>query len=147
MQTAQEIQEINPTFSSKNQGIGCMAYTIHLATLDGINALASNGTSNSTTNNKLYKAAGSMDIVSLVDAPDGIDMNYKLIILQLAQLALYLNQSPQIHEKFVATSKLVYYEEKPRNAVILLSHVATRWNSTYEILVQALLLKEACIQF
>ncbi|MBW0478915.1 hypothetical protein O181_018630 [Austropuccinia psidii MF-1] len=127
---AQEIEAINPTFSSKAQAIGCMAQTIHLAACDGINALASNGTSTSTTNNKLSNEAGPMDIVSLVDPPDGIDINYNSIILQLTQLALYLNQSPQRHEKFVATVKLMYDEEKPSNPVILLSHVATRWNST-----------------
>ncbi|MBW0492423.1 hypothetical protein O181_032138 [Austropuccinia psidii MF-1] len=134
-QMAKEIEAINPAFSSKAQAIGFMAHTIHLAAPDGINALESNGTSTSTTNNELSKAAGPMDIVSLIDPPDGIDINYNSIISQLAQLASDLNQSPQICEKLMATIKLMYDEEKPSNTVILLSHVATRWNSTYEMLV------------
>ncbi|MBW0476969.1 hypothetical protein O181_016684 [Austropuccinia psidii MF-1] len=81
MQMDQEIAAINPKYSSKAQAIGCMAHTIHLASCDGTNALASNGTSNSTTNNKLSKADGLMDIVSLVDPPEGIDISYVLIIL------------------------------------------------------------------
>ncbi|MBW0552292.1 hypothetical protein O181_092007 [Austropuccinia psidii MF-1] len=126
---AQELEEINPTFSSKAQAIGCMEHTIHLGTHDGNNGLASNRTSTSTKT-ELSKEAGKMDIVNLVEPPDGIDINYNSIILQLTQFALYLNQSPQRYENFVATVKLVYDKEKPRNAVILLSHVATRYNYT-----------------
>ncbi|MBW0576404.1 hypothetical protein O181_116119 [Austropuccinia psidii MF-1] len=131
---AQEIKAISPTYSFKSQAIRCMVHTIHLAVHDDINALASNGTSTST-NTKLSKAASPMDIASLVDPPDGIYSNYNSIISQITQLASYLNQSPQRPEKFVAIVKLIYVEEKPSNAVLLLSHVVTRWNSIYEMLV------------
>ncbi|MBW0542532.1 hypothetical protein O181_082247 [Austropuccinia psidii MF-1] len=72
----QEIEAVNPTFSSKAQVIRCMVHTIHLAACNGIIALARNGTSTSTTNRKISKADGPMNIVSLVDPPDGIDINY-----------------------------------------------------------------------
>ncbi|MBW0526904.1 hypothetical protein O181_066619 [Austropuccinia psidii MF-1] len=75
-QMAQELEAINPTFSFKAQAIGCMEHTIHLAAHDGNNGLASNRTSASTTNTELSKEAGKMDIVSLVEPPDGIDINY-----------------------------------------------------------------------
>ncbi|MBW0563228.1 hypothetical protein O181_102943, partial [Austropuccinia psidii MF-1] len=94
----QEIEAVNPTFSSKAQVIMCMVHTIHLAACNGINALARNRTSTSTTNSKISKAAGPMDIVSLVDPPDGININYNSIISRLAQSASNLNQSPQRHE-------------------------------------------------
>ncbi|MBW0465470.1 hypothetical protein O181_005185 [Austropuccinia psidii MF-1] len=80
-QIAQEIEAINPEFSSKSQAIGCMAHTPHLDTHDGINALARNGTSTSTINKNISKEACPIDIVSLVYPPDGIEINYSLIIL------------------------------------------------------------------
>ncbi|MBW0491042.1 hypothetical protein O181_030757 [Austropuccinia psidii MF-1] len=59
------------------------------------------------------------------------------------QLASYLHQSSQRHEKFITTFKLVYGNSRPTHATMLLSHVPTRWNSTYNMLNQELTLKEA----
>ncbi|MBW0517853.1 hypothetical protein O181_057568 [Austropuccinia psidii MF-1] len=54
---------------------------------------------------------------------------------------------PQRREKFITTFKLVYDDSRPTHATMLLSHVPTRWNSTYDMLNQSLTLKEAYNQF
>ncbi|MBW0580327.1 hypothetical protein O181_120042 [Austropuccinia psidii MF-1] len=119
MRMEQEIKSISPTFYSKAQAIGCMAQKIHLEARDGINALAINGTSTSTQM-KISKEAFPMDIVSLADPPNGIDINYDSIVFQITKLAFYRNQITQRCERFMATAKLIYDKENPRSAVILL---------------------------
>ncbi|MBW0515772.1 hypothetical protein O181_055487 [Austropuccinia psidii MF-1] len=119
MRMEQEIKAINPTFYPKAQAIGCMAQKIHLEAHDGINALSINGTSTSTKI-KISKEAGPMDIVSLPDPPNGIEINYDSIVFQITKLAFYHNQSTQRRERFMATAKIIYDKENPSNVVILL---------------------------
>ncbi|MBW0509366.1 hypothetical protein O181_049081 [Austropuccinia psidii MF-1] len=139
-----EIQAMCPSFSASTQSIGCMAHTIHLAARDGLNALSQGPTSLPESEVDDLRP---MAISNLVDPPDGQKINYNSIISRISRLASYLNHSPQRRERFVTTVKLVYDENGPKNATSLLSNVCTRWNSTYDMLVRALSLKEAYDQF
>ncbi|MBW0470228.1 hypothetical protein O181_009943 [Austropuccinia psidii MF-1] len=143
-QMCHEIQAMCPSFSASTQSIGCMAHTIHLAARDGLNALSQGPTSLPESKvNELRPMA----ISNLADPPNGQKINYNSIISRISRLDSYLNHSPQRRKKFVTTVKLVYDENGPKNATSLLSNVCTRWTSTYDMLVQALSLKEAYDQF
>ncbi|MBW0475142.1 hypothetical protein O181_014857 [Austropuccinia psidii MF-1] len=133
-----------PSFSDLTQSIGCMAHTIHLAARDGLNALSKGPT---TLPESKVDDLGPMAISNLVNPPDGQKINYNSIISRISRLALYLNHSPQRCKKFSTTVKLVYDENGPKNTTSLLSNVCYRWNFTYDMLVQELLLKEAYDQF
>ncbi|MBW0475260.1 hypothetical protein O181_014975 [Austropuccinia psidii MF-1] len=122
-----------------------MAHTIHLASQDGLKAL-SIGSPNSTQNTSKGEVS-QISIANLIDIPDGQDIQYNSIILQISRLEGFLNQSLQQREKFNTTVKLIYNDYKPTKATNLLLHVCTRWNSTYEMLVRALILEEAYSQF
>ncbi|MBW0568078.1 hypothetical protein O181_107793 [Austropuccinia psidii MF-1] len=107
-----------------------MAHTIHLAACDGLSALgnvASDALDSSI-------ASDPMEIADLVSPPNGLDLKYNLIITCIGLLASYLHQSPQRCEKFITTVKLVYDYSRPMHATMLLSHVPTHWNSTYDML-------------
>ncbi|MBW0465267.1 hypothetical protein O181_004982 [Austropuccinia psidii MF-1] len=142
---AQEIEATCPKFCAKDNMVGCMAHTIHLAARDGLKALASKppDTNNQVDNNN----ENPMSISSLVDPPDGLNLQYNSIIGKISRLASYLHHSPQRREKFITTVNLVYDSDKPTNANTLLSQVSTRWNSTYEMLNRALVLKDAYNHF
>ncbi|MBW0479518.1 hypothetical protein O181_019233 [Austropuccinia psidii MF-1] len=88
-----------------------------------------------------------MLIANMVTPLDGHQLHYDSIILRISRLATYLRHSPQRQEKFSTTVSLIYDEDKPTNVTSLLSHVSTRWNSTYNMLQRALLLKDAYNQF
>ncbi|MBW0580140.1 hypothetical protein O181_119855, partial [Austropuccinia psidii MF-1] len=88
-----------------------------------------------------------MDLSNLLDTPDGTHLQYDSIISQIAKLGSYLQQSSQRREKFITTVNLVYDGSKPTKASTSLTHVCTRWNSTYEMLQQALNLKDAFNHF
>ncbi|MBW0588154.1 hypothetical protein O181_127869, partial [Austropuccinia psidii MF-1] len=139
----QEIQLLCPAYTANTQAIGCMAHTIHLAARDGLNALG-NAASDALDSSI---ASDSMAITNLVSPPDGLNVKYNSIITCIGRLASYLHQSPQRREKFITTVKLVYDNSRPTHATMLLSHVPTRWNSTYDMLNRALTLKEAYNQF
>ncbi|MBW0495017.1 hypothetical protein O181_034732 [Austropuccinia psidii MF-1] len=85
-----------------------------------------------------------MSIASIVEQPDGTDLNYGSIISQTVQLGSYLGQSPQQREQFVTAVRLFHDDIKSN---MLLTNVCTRWNSTYIMLECALSLKEAYNQF
>ncbi|MBW0482455.1 hypothetical protein O181_022170 [Austropuccinia psidii MF-1] len=125
--------------------VGCMAHTIHLAVCDGLKALGSKlpDTNNQVDNNN----ENPMSITSLVDPPDGLNLQYNSIIVKISCLASYLYPSPQRREKFITTVNLVYDSDKPTNANTLLSQVSTRWNSNYKMLNCALVLKDAYNHF
>ncbi|MBW0512370.1 hypothetical protein O181_052085 [Austropuccinia psidii MF-1] len=143
---AQEIKCLIPSFSASKHSIGCMAHTIHLASHDGLNALAQSGPlpsdQEASGNN-----SGPMAISSLVDEPDGQNTLYNSIIDLLSKLASYIRQSPQRHEKFICTVNLIYEEGQTTKETTLLTNVFTRWNLTYDMLEQLLSLQDACIQF
>ncbi|MBW0573371.1 hypothetical protein O181_113086 [Austropuccinia psidii MF-1] len=139
----QEIQSLCPTYTADTQAIGFMAHTIHLAARDGLNALG-NAESDALDSSI---ASDPMAITNLVSHPDKLSLNYNSIITCIGLLASYLHQSPQRHEKFITTVKLVYDNSRPTHSTMLLSHVPTHWNSTYDMLNQALTLKEAYNQF
>ncbi|MBW0570117.1 hypothetical protein O181_109832 [Austropuccinia psidii MF-1] len=141
---AQEIGKKNPVFDPNQQAIGCMAHTIHLTACDGLNAL---GSQPDSISEEPTEVAGPMSIANLVDPPDGLNLNYNSIVSCIAQLASYINRSPQQQEKFLKTVQLVYDESKPTHVTTLLSHVVTRWNSTFEMLTRAFALKDAYHHF
>ncbi|MBW0569659.1 hypothetical protein O181_109374 [Austropuccinia psidii MF-1] len=122
-----------------------MAHTIHLAAHDGLKALGTNsGNSITSTDEDSFNP---MSISSLIDPPDGLHLQYNSIISKISRLASYLRHSPQQRDKFATAVNLVYKSNKPGNANTLLSQVPTRWNSTYEMLNQALQLKDAYNHF
>ncbi|MBW0581747.1 hypothetical protein O181_121462 [Austropuccinia psidii MF-1] len=140
-----KMQDLCQEFIARKQWLGFMAHTIHLAARDGLKALAI-GSPNSTQN-KSEDTVSQTSIENLIDIPDGQDIQYYSIILQISHLAGFLNQSPQWRDKSNTTVKLIYNDIKPTKATNLLSHVCTRWNSTYDMLVRALIHKEAHNQF
>ncbi|MBW0475933.1 hypothetical protein O181_015648 [Austropuccinia psidii MF-1] len=121
-----------------------MAHIIHLEECDGLKALAH---ANGPTQTKAQEPQGQMDISNLIDKPDSLYSKYDSIVSQISLLGSDLCQSPQGQEKFIAMVNFVYNEGKNKRASILLTHVATRWNSTYKMLVWALQLKDAYTQF
>ncbi|MBW0562020.1 hypothetical protein O181_101735 [Austropuccinia psidii MF-1] len=124
---AHGIEKQCPTFTSSTNTIGCMAHVLHLAAHDGLRLLADGPTSATTPEDEDLPAP--MSIASLVTPPDGVQVN------------------PQRQEKFVKMVKLIYDVEKPSNATTLLTHVCTRWNSTYKMLERASSLQEAYDQY
>ncbi|MBW0572569.1 hypothetical protein O181_112284 [Austropuccinia psidii MF-1] len=118
--------------------IGCMAHVLHLVSRDGLKALGNRSPVESSPANN---PRGPMDLKSLIDPPEVLNLNYDSIISRVEHLASYLHQSPQWRERFITTVKLVY------NVTTLLSHVSTRWNSTYDMLERALSLKDAYNQY
>ncbi|MBW0484363.1 hypothetical protein O181_024078 [Austropuccinia psidii MF-1] len=88
-----------------------------------------------------------MLIANIVNQLDGSDLNYNTIITQIGCLASYLKHSTQRRDKFSALVNLIYDEQNPKSAMTLLSHICTRWYSTYEMIQQAINLKEAYNQF
>ncbi|MBW0530180.1 hypothetical protein O181_069895 [Austropuccinia psidii MF-1] len=116
-----------------------MAHTIHLAAHDGLKELGN------VESDSLDPSISSdpIAIKNLVSPPDGLNLKYDSISTHIGRLASYLHQSPQRHEKFITTVKLVYNNSRPTHATILLSHVPTHWDSTYNMLNQELTLKEA----
>ncbi|MBW0464072.1 hypothetical protein O181_003787 [Austropuccinia psidii MF-1] len=139
----QEIQSLCPAYTTNTQSISCIAYTIHLEARDGLKALGN------VSSDELDPSISSdtMAITNLVSPSDGLNLKYDLIITHIGQLASYWHQSPQRHEKFITTVKLVYESSRPTHATMLLSHVPACWNSTYDMLNQELTLKEAYNQF
>ncbi|MBW0550751.1 hypothetical protein O181_090466, partial [Austropuccinia psidii MF-1] len=144
-QIAQEIEAICPGFCSKANAVWCMAHTIHLAAHDGLKALGNNsGDSITFTDEDSFNP---MSISSLVNPTDGLHLEYNSIISKISCLTSYFHHSPQQQDKFVTTVNLVYENHKTGNANTLLSQVPTQWSSTYEMLNQALQLKDACNHF
>ncbi|MBW0564546.1 hypothetical protein O181_104261 [Austropuccinia psidii MF-1] len=144
---AWKLEETLGSFNAAMQHIGCMAHIIHLAARDGLNAFSLDSSSpdnNIPPDNWINNC---MSMETLVDSPDGMHLKYYTITSQISRLAFYLNQSPQQREKFITTVCLVYNGATPTHATSLLSHVSTRWNSTYNMLEQALTLKDAYKQF
>ncbi|MBW0588376.1 hypothetical protein O181_128091 [Austropuccinia psidii MF-1] len=80
---AQEIEKQFPKFTSSTNTIGCMAHVLHLAAHDGLRSLADGPTSATTPEDKDLPA-------SLVTPPDGLQVKYDSIILQVARLGSYL---------------------------------------------------------
>ncbi|MBW0560997.1 hypothetical protein O181_100712 [Austropuccinia psidii MF-1] len=140
-QMAQEIEETCPKFCAKDNMVGRMAHTIHLAACKGLKALGRKppNTNNQVDNNN----ENPMSISSLVDPPDGLNLQYNSIIGKISHLASYLCHSPQRCKKFITTVNLFYNSEKPTNSNKLVSQVSSRWNSTYEMLNFTLVLKDA----
>ncbi|MBW0464295.1 hypothetical protein O181_004010 [Austropuccinia psidii MF-1] len=142
---AQEIKAICSRFFSKANAVGFMAHMIHLAAHDGLKALGtSSGDSISSTDED---NCNPMSISSLVDPPDGLHLQYNSIISKISLLASYVCHSTQQQDKFITTVNLVYENNNPGNANTLLSQVLTQWNSAYEMLNQALQLKDAYDHF
>ncbi|MBW0541673.1 hypothetical protein O181_081388 [Austropuccinia psidii MF-1] len=75
------------------------------------------------------------------------NITYNSIISQISHLAGFLKQSPQWSDNFNTTLKLIYNDDKPTKPTNFLWHVCTRWNSTYDMLVRALILEEAYNKF
>ncbi|MBW0514531.1 hypothetical protein O181_054246 [Austropuccinia psidii MF-1] len=125
--------------------VGCMAHTIHLAARNGLKSLGRKppDTNNQVDNNN----ENPMSITSLVDPPDGLNLQYNSIIGKISRMTSYLHHSPQRREKFITTVNLVYDSDKPTNENTLLSQVSTRWNSTYKMLNCALVLEDAYNHF
>ncbi|MBW0583948.1 hypothetical protein O181_123663 [Austropuccinia psidii MF-1] len=107
-----------------------MAHTIHLAARDGLKALV-NAASDALDP---PIASDPMEIKNLVSPPDGLNIKYDSIITCIGGLPSYLHQSPQRCEIFITTVKLVNKNSRPMHATMLLSHVPTCWNSTYDML-------------
>ncbi|MBW0463686.1 hypothetical protein O181_003401 [Austropuccinia psidii MF-1] len=140
-----KMQDLCPAFIASKQWLSCMEHKIHLSAQDGLKALAI-GSPNSTENPSEDEVTQIL-IANLIDIPYGQDIQYELIISPILHLARFLNQIPQWHDKFNTTVKLIYNEDKPTKATNFLLHVCTRWNSTYDMLVRALILKEAYDKF
>ncbi|MBW0487045.1 hypothetical protein O181_026760 [Austropuccinia psidii MF-1] len=72
-QMAQDIEATFPKFCAKDNMVGCMAHTIHLAACDGLKSLGRkppDPNNNSVDNNN----ENPMSITSLVDPPDGLNL-------------------------------------------------------------------------
>ncbi|MBW0566080.1 hypothetical protein O181_105795 [Austropuccinia psidii MF-1] len=140
-QTAQEIEATCPKFCAKDHMVGCMAHTIPLAACDGLEALGSEPLN--TYNQVDNKNHNPISIAILVDPPDGLNLQYNLIIGKISCLASYLLHSPQRCEKFIKIVNIVYDSDKPNNVNTLFSQVSTRWNSAYKMVNCELVLKDA----
>ncbi|MBW0480301.1 hypothetical protein O181_020016 [Austropuccinia psidii MF-1] len=141
---AHEIKIHTMTFSAATHSIGCVAHVLHLVAHEGLKALSNGSIATSEKENEI---ATPMAIANLVDIPNGFNLRYDSIISHVARLASYLQQSPQSHKKFATTLKLVYDGSNFPSVTILLLHVCTQWNSAYDMLQRALLLKDAYNQF
>ncbi|MBW0544535.1 hypothetical protein O181_084250 [Austropuccinia psidii MF-1] len=135
----QQLQGLSSSFISQTNLIGCMAHTIHLSARDGIQALGKG-----TVPNQENADNGPMAICSIVDPPEGQNLNYNSIISHILCLGSYIRKSPQEQEKFITVVKLFYDDVKANTP---LKNVCTRWNSTYDMLERAWSLKEAYNQF
>ncbi|MBW0504498.1 hypothetical protein O181_044213 [Austropuccinia psidii MF-1] len=141
----QVLEEEMEDFSAKQQAIGCMAHTLHLAACEGLKSLGNGMASISTQEER--EDDHLMLIANIVDHPDGADLNYNTIITCTGCLASYLKHSPQRRDKFGALVNLIYNEQNPKSATTHLSHVCTRWNSTYKMIQRVINLKEEYNQF
>ncbi|MBW0517018.1 hypothetical protein O181_056733 [Austropuccinia psidii MF-1] len=146
-QFIQKLEETSGSFNAAMQHIGCMAHIIHLAARDGLNALSLDSSSPDNDIPPDNWINNCMSKETLVNSPDGMHLRYNTIISKIARLASYLNQSPQWRDKFITTACFVYNGATPTHAALLLLHVSTRWNSTYDMLEQALTLKDSYNQF
>ncbi|MBW0549618.1 hypothetical protein O181_089333 [Austropuccinia psidii MF-1] len=123
-----KISSQTSNFSAEVNAIGCMAHVLHLVACDGLKVLGNRSPVESSPANK---PRGPMDLTSLINPPEVLNLNYHSIISWVAHLALYLQQSPHQHKRFITTVKLVYNDDtRPTNATTLLSHVQTHRNST-----------------
>ncbi|MBW0529560.1 hypothetical protein O181_069275 [Austropuccinia psidii MF-1] len=141
---AHEIKINTITLSEATNSIGCMAHVLHLVVHEGLKALSNGSIATSEKENEI---ATPMAIANLVDIPNGFNLRYDSIISHVARLASYLRQSPQWHKKFATTLKLVYDGSNCPSVTMLLLHVCTQWNSAYDMLQRALLLKDSYNQF
>ncbi|MBW0466965.1 hypothetical protein O181_006680 [Austropuccinia psidii MF-1] len=146
-QMVQEIENISLTFKAEMHAIGCMAHIIHLDERDWLNSLVHGVSSDIEVNQQSSELIAPIAISNLIDPPDGQHMRYDSIISHIAWLASYMNQSPQRREKFIGTVNLLYDRSQPTNSTTLLTPVSTQWSSTYDMLKQALTLKDACKQY
>ncbi|MBW0485212.1 hypothetical protein O181_024927 [Austropuccinia psidii MF-1] len=117
-----------------------MENTIHLAAHDGLEALSIDSP-NSTQSSSEYKAS-QKSFANLIYIPNGQDIQYNSIILQISCFARYLNQSPQWHDNFNKAVNLIQNENQPTKATNFLSNVFTSCNSTYDILERDPSIKE-----
>ncbi|MBW0559913.1 hypothetical protein O181_099628 [Austropuccinia psidii MF-1] len=77
---AQESQDSTKSFAAKTQLIGCMTHTLHLSAQDGLEALSKGP---STHENQDIVKMGPMSISTLINPPDGLQLNYNLIISRI----------------------------------------------------------------
>ncbi|MBW0468529.1 hypothetical protein O181_008244 [Austropuccinia psidii MF-1] len=103
-QMVHKISSQTSSFSAEVNAIGCMAHVLHLVARDGLKAL---GNSSLVESSSANEPRGPMDLTSLIDLPEGLNVNYDSIISWVARLALYLHQSPQQHKRFITIVKLV----------------------------------------
>ncbi|MBW0554787.1 hypothetical protein O181_094502 [Austropuccinia psidii MF-1] len=116
-----KIASMAETFNASTHAIGCMAYVLHLVAQDGLKAL-SKGVAPTTYEQE--EPPGPMDIVNIINPPDGLGLRYDSIRSRVAGLASYLQQSPQCGEKLAATVKLIYDVPKPTYAMYVLSRAS-----------------------
>ncbi|MBW0497296.1 hypothetical protein O181_037011 [Austropuccinia psidii MF-1] len=103
------------TFNASTHVIRCMDHVLHLAAQGGLKAF-SEGVAPATCNQE--EPPGHMAIVNIINPPDGLSLRYDYMIYHVAQLAPYLQQSPQCREKFAATVKLIYDGPKPTTPML-----------------------------
>ncbi|KAI7967282.1 hypothetical protein MJO29_000559 [Puccinia striiformis f. sp. tritici] len=130
-------------FDANTRLLGCMAHVINLAAHDGLKvfgALSQDAEKEVTLRN--------MDFDTILDRPDGIDVNLQTVVSRIHGLATFVRHSPQRREGFEAVIQLVNSQgtSNPpiKEDLILKRDVRTRWNSTYIMLKRALKLRSVC---
>ncbi|MBW0546547.1 hypothetical protein O181_086262 [Austropuccinia psidii MF-1] len=103
---AQEIEKQCPTFTSSTNTIGFMAHLLHLAAHDELRSLSDGPTSTTIPEDEDLPSPMLISIL-VTPPPDGLQLKYDPIILQVALLGSYLQHGPQRQEKFVTTVKLI----------------------------------------
>ncbi|MBW0577335.1 hypothetical protein O181_117050 [Austropuccinia psidii MF-1] len=85
---AQLLKEMMEESSEKQQAIGCMTHTLHLAAREGLNSPCDGMASMTTQEECEYDRP--MLIANIVNHPDGADLNHNTIITQIRCLDYYL---------------------------------------------------------
>ncbi|POW14443.1 hypothetical protein PSTT_02938 [Puccinia striiformis] len=143
-------EKLGGIFNANTRLLGCMAHIINLAAHDSLKVFGSLNSA-SGPNIKQEVTLNNMDFNTILDRPNGVNVNLQTVDLQIHGLATYVRNSPQQWEGFAAVIALVnsQFEDNQhiKENLILKRDVRTRWNSTYIMLKRALKLRLVCLTY
>ncbi|PLW50827.1 hypothetical protein PCASD_01178 [Puccinia coronata f. sp. avenae] len=102
---------------------------------------------NETDGTNCAPASSIMSISALTPQPDGADVNFSTILKRIHSLSKFVRFFPQRRERFEKVMDFIQPEMREKNIKCLEINVSTRWNSTYSMFKQAILLQKTCTHF